>query len=298
MLLPLFVGSGISLVFAVLLAWYFSRPIQSIRHAFESIAGGRLDTRIGSEMGSRHDELSDLGRGFDDMADRLQGLVEGQQRLLHDVSHELRSPLARLQAVADLIQQQPQRAQEFITRIERESVRMDKLVGELLTLARLDAGIAGSQVELVDLNEMIATIAEDADFEMQSKGGNVEVEIPEELVVRGHADLLHRALENVARNAVKHSPDGGRVSILVRHEPGQGRISIDIMDRGSGIQESELKYVFDPFIRGSAGAQVGGYGLGLAITQRIVNAHKGRVSARNREGGGLVVSIELPCDKG
>jgi len=137
LLLPLFAGSLVSLIFAALLAWYFRQPIRSLRSAFESVAGGKLETRIGGAMRGRRDELADLGKDF-----RPYGLTPARPalirsgRLLHDVSHELRSPLARLQAAADLMQQQPERAGEFVERIERDMGRMDKLVGELLTLAR------------------------------------------------------------------------------------------------------------------------------------------------------------------
>jgi signal transduction histidine kinase len=297
MLLPVIAGSIISLIFALLLAWYFSRPIRTIRESFRSIADGELDTRIGAAMGSRQDELSDLGRGFDEMAERLQSLVEGQQRLLHDVSHELRSPLARLQAVADLILQQPERIEELIARVERETTRMDQLVGELLTLARLDAGIAGSEGVPIDLNEMIATIAADAEFEIQVKHGLVEVEVPDNMVVQGHSELLHRALENIVRNAVRHSPEGGRVSIVVTEHMASRQIHIDIMDQGKGVPDAELDSIFDPFIRGSSSNTAKGYGLGLAITRRIINAYSGVVTAENRNAGGLNVSIVLPADE-
>jgi signal transduction histidine kinase len=295
-LLPIISGTVISLVFALLLARYFSRPIRNIRQALGSISTGRLDTRICGAMVSRHDELADLGRGFDEMAERLQFLVEGQQRLLHDVSHELRSPLARLQAAADLIRQQPERAEEFIARIERESTRMDKLVGELLTLARLDAGIAGTQAVPIDLNEMIATIVDDAAFEFQAKNGAVEAEMSEGMVVLGHSDLLHRALENIVRNAVRHSPVGGQVRIIAAVNKEFKQIHIEIMDQGKGVPEAELKAIFNPFIRGSTSHTVKGFGLGLAITQRIIKAHGGGVSADNCAEGGLIVTIRLPVE--
>lgn len=143
-LVPILAGSLASLFFAAFLAWYFARPIRSLRAAFESVADGKLETRIGASMGHRNDELADLGKNFDHMAGRLQNLIETQRRMLHDVSHELRSPLARLQAAADLMQQQPERGAEFAERIQRDTARMDTLIGELLTLARLDAGMTGN----------------------------------------------------------------------------------------------------------------------------------------------------------
>lgn len=294
LLLPLFAGSLVSLVFAALLAWYFARPIRSLRSAFESVAGGKLETRIGGAMRGRRDELADLGKDFDRMASRLQGLLDSQRRLLHDVSHELRSPLARLQAAADLMQQQPERAGEFIERIERDMGRMDKLVGELLTLARLDAGMTGSLAEEVDLHEVVAQIAVDAQFEADAKGCTVDIDLPEHVEVVGSQELLYRALENVVRNAVRHSPAGGRIAITLRREG--ARWLLTIADQGDGVREGDLKKIFEPFFRsGSGSGYASGYGLGLAITLRIVHAHGGTISAANRPEGGLLITIALPA---
>jgi signal transduction histidine kinase len=289
---PILAGSVVSLLFAALLAWYFAKPIRSLRTAFEAVAGGKLETRIGGSMGRRNDELADLGKDFDHMANRLQKLLEAQRRLLHDVSHELRSPLARLQAAADLMRQQPERGAEFIEHIERDTARMDRLVGELLTLARLDAGMAGELDEEVDLGEVVADIAEDAQFEADGKNCGVEVDLNGETVVRGSHELLHRAIENIVRNAVRHSPEGGKVSISLNVV--DGRVRVTIADRGPGVFDSDLAAIFDPFFRSVPGQSAVGYGLGLAITRRIVEAHGGEVSAANRPESGLLVTLELP----
>ena len=289
-LLPILVGSLASVLFAALVAWYFSRPIRSLRGAFEAVAGGRLETRVAAAMGRRHDELADLGSDFDRMAERLQGLIDSQRRLLHDVSHELRSPLARLQAAADLMRQQPERAGEFVERIERDTARMDRLVGELLTLARLDAGMAGDLDDAVDLAELLYDIATDARFEAAAKHAQIALDVTSQSRVRGRADLLHRALENVVRNAVRHSPEGGRIAIRVREDGAQ--VSIAVEDEGAGVAVRDLDAIFDPFFRG-AGTASAGYGLGLAITRRIIEAHGGAVTAANRPAGGLVVTAVL-----
>ncbi len=278
----------------MLLAWYFARPIRNLRQAFVSVANGHMDTRIGVSMGNRQDELADLGRGFDNMAERLQGLVEGQQRLLHDVSHELRSPLARLQAAMDLLQQQPDRAEYFIERMERESERMDRLVGELLTLARLDAGMLEKQTIVFELNEVIDAISEDAAFEAETRQCHVAVEMPQTLIVEGNPDLLHRAIENIVRNALRHSPEGGVVTLSVTSDPESGWLSVVVTDQGEGVPEVEIKSIFEPFFRSAQADSFTGYGLGMAITRRIVHAHRGRVSAKNSQVGGLIVTIELP----
>ncbi|PRD66408.1 HAMP domain-containing sensor histidine kinase [Malikia granosa] len=293
--LTLLAGGLVSLVFAAALAWYFARPIRSLRQAFDQAANGQLGTRVGPRLAGRRDELADLGRDFDRMAGQLQQLLEGQRRLLHDVSHELRSPLARLQAATDLLAQQPERAAEFIERIERESGRMDRLVGELLTLARLDADIAPRQRERVDLAELVANVAEDAAFEGQQRGCRIVTEGDSGAVLHGDRELLHRALENVVRNALRHSPDGGTVLITSRAGSQPGWLEIRVDDEGSGVPEAELEQIFAPFVR-SAGAQSqAGYGLGLAITSRVMRLHGGQASAENRAGGGLSVRLTLPA---
>ena len=291
-LLPIMAASVASLIFAAMLAGYFSRPIRNLRLAFESVAGGKLSTRIGESMGKRNDELSDLGKDFDHMAGRLEVLIESQRRLLHDVSHELRSPLARLQAASDLLRQQPERASEFVERIERDTTRMDCLVGELLTLARLDSGMAGKLDEEVDLRSVVADIADDASLEADCNGCTIELDLNEPAVVRGNHELLHRAIENVVRNAVRYSPKGGTVTITIQES--EGLRCITVVDRGPGVPASDLTAIFEPFFRGCAEQSASGYGLGLAITRRVIEAHGGKVSAANRLGGGLSVTLELP----
>lgn len=294
--LPLIVGSFMSLLFAALLAHYFSRPIRTLRHAFNMAARGKLDTRIGIAMASRRDELSSLGNDFDRMAERLQKLVESKQRLLHDVSHELRSPLARLQAVIDLMQQQPERTGEFLTRIERESNRIDRLVGELLTLARLDNGFPGNQAVTLDLNEVIDAITEDASFEAETKQCRVNVKLPDKVCMNGYPDLLHRAIENVVRNAIRHAPEGSTIYITGELNDEKNRVYLHILDEGEGVAEHDLKLLFEPFYRSTSADQFQGYGMGMAITRRIVEAHDGTVAARNQERGGLAVTLELPLE--
>ena len=290
--LPILAGSLVSLVFAALLAWYFARPIRTLRSAFASVADGRLETRIGSAMGRRNDELTDLGQDFDHMAGRLEALIDTQRRLLHDVSHELRSPLARLQAAADLLVQQPERSGEFAARIERDTARMDALVDQLLTLARLDAGMAGRLDDDVDIYEIVVDVADAAGFEAQSKRCTIAFDLTRSIVVRGNHELLQRAIENVVRNAVRHSPAGGVVAIAVATDAAQLRITVS--DDGPGVAPRDLSAIFDPFVRGADAPPATGHGLGLAITRRVAVAHGGRVFAENRAAGGLAVTLEIP----
>lgn len=293
------VGVLVSLVFAAALAWYLARPIRHLRGAFEALASGRLDARVSAAIGARRDEIADLGHDFDAMAARLQASIAAQRRLLHDVSHELRSPLARLQAAIGLARQDAGEREAMLERIERESQRLDALVGEVLTLARLEAGNDPGALtrESVALTDLVAPIAEDADFEARAAGLRVTLAVAAEPKVRADAQLLHRAIENVVRNAVRHSPAGSTVEIEVGEADAGADAIVRVADRGPGVAEDELEAIFEPFRRGAA-ARGEGFGLGLAIARRAVVSHGGTIRARRREGGGLVVEIRLARDGG
>jgi two-component system OmpR family sensor kinase len=279
--IPLLASVLASLLFAFLLAWYFSRPIRALRNAFEAAAAG------------------DLARDFDRMSARLSALMDGQRRLLHDVSHELRSPLARLQAAIGLAHQQPDRIAASLARIERESVRMDRLVGELLTLSRLEADPDLPKAELVDMAELVDGIASDLRFEVGEDGPEIAVWVEDgsdsaaQVTVRGEPDLLWRAIENVLRNAVRHGAAGGRAEVKLRADA--QAVLVEVLDRGPGIAPTELPAIFQPFFRATPSKDnVDGHGLGLAIAEHVVHAHGGTIRAANREGGGLQVAIVLP----
>ncbi len=284
-----------SLAGSALLAWYLAKPIRNLRWALAGISAGKLDTRVGPRMGRRRDEIADLGRDFDHMAQQLQNLVGAQRRLLHDVSHELRSPLARLQAAVGLARQQPDKLEDWLTRIEREGARLDTLVGELLTLSRLEAGIGAQANDYVDLHGLVSEVSDDAQFEAAASGRRVAFTGSGELIVRARTELLRRAVENVIRNAVQHAPAGTAVDVEL-DQPAQSRCArLVVSDRGPGIPDSDLAAVFEPFFRGAGADSRSGYGLGLAIARRAVEAHGGSIRAVNREGGGLRVEIELPA---
>ena len=288
--LPIVAATLASLLFAALLAWYFSRPIRALQRAFDAAAAGDLAPKFAHAAPRLiGDELAELGHDFDRMSAQLRALMDGQRRLLHDVSHELRSPLARLQAAIGLAHQQPDRLQASLERIERESVRMDRLVGELLTLSRLEAATTPPAAEPVDLVEMVDQIADDARFEA---GAVVDVDAPEPVTVCGAPDLLWSAVENIVRNAVKHGA-GGPVNVCLH--PDGDLVHIEVLDKGPGIAPEHLGDVFEPFFRSNpAHNNVDGHGLGLAIAKRVVETHGGRISAANRAEGGLRVTITLP----
>ena len=287
----LVIGAAASLAVSAVLAWYLTRPIRALQWAFGAAASGRLDTRVGPRIGRRRDEIADLGRDFDRMAERLQSLVSAQRRLLHDVSHELRSPLARLEAAIGLARQDPARVEGSLERIEREAARLDELVGEVLTLARLESSSERSLSARVDLADLVASIAEDARFEAEAGGKRLGVDLPEALPLKGNPELLHRAVENVVRNAVKYTAEG--TEVLVRLEQ-QGQLALlQVTDYGPGIPEPELARIFEPFYRvGNDGRK--GFGLGLAIAQLAVQAHGGSIRAANAPGAGLRVELSLP----
>ena len=284
-----------SLAFSALLAWSFSRPIRNLRWALEQFEQGRLDTRVQPRMGRRRDEISDLGADFDRMAGQIEALVGAQKRLLHDVSHELRSPLARLQVVVGLARQQPDKLADYLERIERESQRLDRLVEEVLTLARLESGMVQGRREAIDLGDLLADVVEDARFEAEAKGRRIELVNATEGRDRlhGQPELLHRAIENVIRNALHHTPEGGAVEVSL-HESGRS-LRLSVEDHGPGVPETELATIFEPFLRGAREQEGNGYGLGLAIARRAIEAHGGTIQAINRPEGGLRVTIDLPA---
>ena len=290
------IGIAVSLAFSALLAWYLARPIRSLRWAFDAAAAGRLETRVTPLIGSRRDEIADLGRDFDRMALQLQKLVSAQRRLLHDVSHELRSPLARLHAAIGLARQEPAKLEPSLERIEREATRLDHMVGEVLALARLESGTASRGKERVDLAYLAANIAEDARFEAEALGRGLTFTTDGDAPVMGDADLLHRAIENVVRNAVKFTREGTTVEVSVRTTKSSAILTVS--DYGPGITSAELAKVFDPFYRGESASGTPGFGLGLAIAQRAIDAHGGTIRAANVAGGGLQVEIELPLAHG
>lgn len=286
----LIVGFLASLLCAAGLAWYIAKPIRQLRGAFEAVAGGDLEAKIGSSMGHRRDELADLGHDFDRMTSQLRALMDGQRRLLHDVSHELRSPLARLHAAIGLARQQPARMEDSLQRIEREGERMNRLVGELLTLSRLEAGV-GMVLESVDLAELLGDLLEDARFEATARNVAVDCQNLPDFKVRANGELLHRAIENVMRNALRFSPEGACVTLEILLLAGE-RCQITVDDQGPGVPESDLETIFAPFFRGVGQGE--GYGLGLAIARRVLVAVNGKIHAENRAGHGLRVVMELP----
>jgi two-component system OmpR family sensor kinase len=290
--IPVVVTLAASILTALLLAGYVAKPIRSLHAAFEAAASGDLDRRIAPYLGARHDELADLGRDFDRMAARLKASMQGQRRLLHDVSHELRSPLARLQAAAGLMRQNPDQLEAMITRIDEEIARIDHLVGGLLTLSRLEAGDLIAVEEEVDMREVVRDIVHDAKFEAQAHEREVIWVDRGSATVQGRPELLHSAIENIVRNALQHALGSRIVRVETSVDVVKRQYTLRVLDDGCGVPEDELPDLFTPFFRG-ARARPDGYGLGLAIARRSIEAHGGTIRANNRSGGGLSVEIVL-----
>ncbi len=297
--LPIFIGILSSGLVCYLLARYLTSPIARLRAATQKLAEGDLAARADVPQSRRHDEMAELMRDFNRMAERLEKLVNAQRRLLTDISHELRSPLARLNVALELARQRSgSEAGSALDRIDRETNRLNQLIQKLLTIARLDGDDEFIQKSSLHLEHLITEIAKDAAFEAQDRRCEVEVDVVDDCVVTGNARLLQSAIENVVRNAVRYTEPG--TSVQVRLEQGIGakgpEAVVRVTDSGPGVPEEALDKLFLPFYRidDARGRQTGGVGLGLAITERAVTLHGGVIRAVNRPQGGLMVEIRLP----
>jgi two-component system sensor histidine kinase CpxA len=281
-----------------ILARYLTSPIVQLRTATQKLASGDLTARAGMPGFRRHDEMAELMRDFDRMAERLENLVNAQSRLLTDISHELRSPLARLNVALELARQRSGvEARSALDRIDREANRLNELIQKLLTIARLEAGGESIEKVPVHLELIVHEIARDAAFEAQSRHCEVEATVIDDCVVMGSPSLLHSAIENVVRNAIRYTQEGTSVEIgLERSDVDKGEAVVRVTDSGPGVPEDALDKLFRPFYRidDARGRETGGVGLGLSITDRAVRLHGGTIRVSNRPQGGLMVEIRLP----
>lgn len=292
----LFTGILSGLLFSALLAWWFTQPIRHLRRGFSAVAAGDLSTRVSPAMGSRKDELAELGHNFDAMTTKLEQLVSAQRSLLHDVSHELRSPLARMQAAIGICQQQPDKTADVLARIERESQRIDLLIGDLLNLSRLDTLAADNNAQQhFDLSPLLDDLLEDGRYEATDKNIDINAEVDAQLAMIGKPELVLRAVENVLRNAIKFTPESGQI-YLTAHRI-QQTIEISISDSGPGVTPHELGKLFQPFFKGAQARQQNSSGLGLTIAKRAVSAHQGTIEAFINNLGGLQIIMRLPVNK-
>ncbi len=282
-------------IVAGLLAWNFAKPIQKLDWAMRRAAEGNLEDRIATVVGHNYDEIGDLAKQYDAMAEKITGLLARQKTLFHDVSHELRSPLARIDVALALIEKDPKNSQRAIKRIETEVELLDSLVEALLTYARLDEN-APISFEKADLSLALEAIVSDADFEGSAKNVRVSLETDETLWAKVHLESITSALENLIRNALRFSKPGDTVKVVAHKE--NNVIRMTVSDAGPGIPAEDLERLFEPFARGKNQATGSGFGLGLAIAKRAVERHNGTLSASNLSPHGLEMRIELPVTQG
>ncbi|MBZ9791646.1 HAMP domain-containing histidine kinase [Rhizobium sp. 3T7] len=295
-LAPFMLGFAIlmsSMISAAALARYLIRPVEHLRDGLSALAHGRFDVRIADKMAGRKDEVTALAHDFDSTAARLEELQAAQQRLFHDVSHELRSPLSRLQAVVGVLRQSPAKLDAMLDRMDREVERLDVLVGEVLTLARLTASSSlPLKTQTLDVIDLLSEILGDAAFEAQARNVSVITSVDGSFLADVEGELIYRALENVIRNAVKYTADHSR--IYVQCEKTAALLKVCVIDQGPGVRRDELERIFQPFSRGNDAVPRGGYGLGLAIARQAIERHGGRVYASLPDAGGLAITIDLP----
>ncbi len=281
-----------------LLARSLSMPITRLRKATQAIADGNLSIRVAPVTKGQISEIADLATDFDQMAARLESLLHSRQRLLRDISHELRSPLARLNVALELARQRTgPEALAPLDRIAKEADRLNDLIGQLLTLAQLENQTEMSGVERLDMSLFLEKIVQDANYEVQNRQRGVHLAADREMVVQGSRELLHRAIENVIRNALWYTAADSTVEVGLDKYVGQGAFAqITVRDYGPGVPAAVLAELFRPFYRvGEArDRQSGGAGVGLAIAERAIRLHGGRIKAANADGGGLIVTILLP----
>ena len=289
---------GIALVVSALTSWWLAEhltaPIRRIQAGARALSSENLDVRVSAGLEGRKDELAVLARDFDAMADQLRANRSATTQLLRDISHELRSPLARMRVALGLARQPPADSARQLDRLEREIERLDAMISQVLKLARLHGTDALLERERFDLDDIIEEVVRDANFEGAMKNCRIDLRGAANNAVLGSRELLHSAIENVLRNAVRYSPDGMPVEMQVARLA--GGLEIVIRDHGPGVPAADLERIFEPFYRvaESRDRDSGGEGIGLAITSQVMKAHGGSAKAANAPGGGLEVRLGLP----
>ena len=296
------IALGVSAAVCFILARYLASPVDRLRIATRQMAAGDLNVRVLPALRQRQDDLGLLAADLDAMAERLRQLLEAKQQLLRDVSHELRSPLARLQLALSLARREHGEAERHLARIGSEADRLEQLIARTLKLVRLERPAHALEQLRVDVGELLRHIAADVGIEADDRGCRVQLDAGEELAVSGDGELLRSAFENVIRNAVRYSPAGATVAVTARCDRGEesagDAVRVSVRDRGPGVPDKDLGLIFEPFYRVDAAREhrsAGGEGLGLAIAARAVALHGGSIAAQNLEGGGLAVTVTLPA---
>jgi two-component system sensor histidine kinase CpxA len=288
-------GTIISALMCLVIAHYLSKPIERLRNATNELARGNLDIRVGATIGKRRDEIADLVHDFDSMAGELRNQIQSERNLLSGVSHELRSPIARMRLALALARNsdRPER-DEMLDRIEQDTIQLDSMLERILTVARLENGQYKPKFESLSLNEVIDEVLDDARFEAAATNATINYVEDALLEVNGDPGLLRSAIENVVRNAIFYSGQGGHIDVRLRLD--NGNAVLIVRDNGKGVPEEALALLFKPFYRvdDSRGTTTGGMGLGLAIVRNAVAVHGGTVNARNVSPNGLEMELRIP----
>ncbi len=272
-----------------ILAFHLASPLVALRNTLDEFGHGNLSVRTGSK---RRDELGELARAFDRMADRIQTLLGAERRLLQDISHELRSPLARLGFAVELARNSANR-DDALNRVKREATRLNSMISDLLQVTRVEGDPAALNLQSVALNEFVGDLVEEARIEAEARQCQLRFHDMDELAIQVDGELLRRAVDNVLRNAIRHAPEGSIVAVHL--EKGEDAARIVVRDWGTGVPEEAIEEIFKPFYRVETDRNrgTGGAGLGLAIARRAVAAHGGSIRARNVDPG-LEVTLEIP----
>ena len=288
-------GTVISALMCLVIAHYLSKPIERLRNATNELARGNLDIRVGATIGKRRDEIADLVRDFDSMAGELRNQIQSERNLLSGVSHELRSPIARMRLALALARtgDAPER-NEMLDRIEQDTIQLDSMLERILTVARLESGQYKPRFESLSLNEVLDDVLDDARFEAAATDATITCTDDAIVSVTGDPGLLRSAIENIVRNALFYSGQGGKIDVRLRVEDSYAVLTV--RDDGKGVPEEAIPLLFKPFFRvdDSRGTTTGGMGLGLAIVRNAVAAHGGTVTARNVAPHGLEVEFRIP----
>jgi two-component system sensor histidine kinase CpxA len=294
--LRLGVAAVVSALVSLLLARYLAGPLGYLSRASHRLATGDLSVRVGAPLNQRKDEFGQLALDMDEMAARLQVSQQANQRLLRDVSHELRSPLARLRVALEIARNKDQSlVVDELNRIELESERLENLVDEVLSLLRESSAPQELRVLRFDLAELLEDLVQTVNYEISDGRQEIELQMQEPLMLEADRELLWRVFENLLRNALIHSGDEGAIRISASQKSAR-EIQVIVQDSGPGIAQAHIKRIFEPFYRVDEARNrgSGGHGLGLAIAASAVRRHGGRISASNRKGGGLEVLVALP----
>ncbi len=285
---------SVSFLLCLILARYLVGPIRQLQSASRKLASGDLTARVGRKVTRRSDELGELGLDFDEMAEQLESFLRSKERLLRDVSHELRSPLTRLQLSLALARRKTPDANSEHDRIEREIERLDQLIGQIIRYSRMQHGVADQAWEMLNLSKLVKQLVDDGDFEAQASNKAVVLMDESDISIRAVRDFMSSAVENIIRNAIRFTPQDTNIEVSLSRI--NTEVIICVRDYGPGVPEELLEHLFDPFFRvdETRGKENNGTGLGMAIARGAVAFHKGAIVASNAHPG-LRVEIRIPA---